>query len=136
MQSSDKEYHTHTLPNQNFKLPILTKLYEFYQVLAQTINTFPKSFRYSIGLKLDNLTLEIIESILELPFSDNKLQILQKISIKFDTLKILVRLSKDYRAIADKKYFQLELILSEIGKMLGGWIKSTNEKRVYNRNSG
>jgi len=82
---------------------------------------------------LDNFTLDIIESILELPFYEDKLKFLQLISIKIDALKILVRLSKDCKAINNKKYFQIELVLSEIGKMLGGWIKFTNhnsEKRV------
>lgn len=79
-----------------------------------------------------------MESILELSFSENKLKLLQKVSIKLDTVKILVRLSKDSKAITDKKYFQMELNLSEIGKMLGGWIKSTQEmkKRVYNEVAG
>lgn len=74
-----------------------------------------------------------MESILELPFSENKLKLLQRISTRLDILKILVRLSKDCKSITNKKYFQAELTLSEIGKMLGGWIKSANhnsEERV------
>src|SRR3989344_2692115 len=123
-----KEDHTHTLPSQNLKLPILNKLYEFYLILNQTIITFPKITRYSLGLKLDNLTLEIMESILEIPFSEDKQKNLQKISIKLDTLRILVRLSKDSGSITTKKYFQTELALAEIGKMLGGWIRVYNQR--------
>lgn len=119
--------HTHTLPEGNLKLPILAKLYEFYQLLTQTIISFPKARRHSLGLKLDNLTLEIIESILELPFSENKLKNLQKISVKLDTLKILIRLSKDCQAVTAKKYFRMEIMLSETGKMLGWWIKSSSD---------
>lgn len=83
---------------------------------------------------MDYLTLEIIESILAIPFSENKLQSLQKISIKLDTLKILVRLSKDSGSVNDKRYFLLQLKTSEVGKMLGGWIKSvkSSSQRGYN----
>ena len=127
-----KDIHTHTLPEPNLKLPILAKIYDFYQLLTQSVTSFPKSRRYSLGLRLDSLTLEIIESILAVPFTKNKLQNLQQISIKLDTLKILIRLSKDCDSISSKKYFHLQLKLSEIGKMLGGWIKSANnnEERV------
>lgn len=131
---SSKDSHTHTLPESNLKLPILAKIYDFYKILSQIIVTLPKYNRYTIGSKLDNLALEIIESILAIPFSENKLKDLQKISIKLDTLKILVRLSLDCSSITTKKYFQLEIKLSEIGKMLGGWIKSvkSSSERGYN----
>jgi len=109
-------------------LPILAKLYVFYQLLIQTTATFPKSQRYSLGQKLDNLTLEIIELIFGVHFTDNRLKQLQRISVKLDLLKILVRLSKDSVLINTKKYFQLELKLSEIGKMLGGWIRGYNKQ--------
>jgi tyrosine-protein phosphatase YwqE len=32
---------------------------------------------------------------------------------------------KDIKAIDDKKYILIEANLDEIGRMLGGWIKST-----------
>ena len=48
-------------------------------------------------------------------------------SIKLDLLKVLLRLSKDTQAINDKEYLELQEILAEIGRMLGGWIKSTKQ---------
>lgn len=80
-----------------------------------------------MGQKLDNLTLEIFELLFSIPSSQNKTDILQQISIKLDLLKILLRLARDSLAIRDKKYLELQLILQEIGKMLGGWIRSTKQ---------
>lgn len=37
----------------------------------------------------------------------------------------LIRLTKEVRTIDNQKYTQLEKIINEIGRMLGGWIKST-----------
>jgi len=39
-------------------------------------------------------------------------------------LKILIRLAEDIKALPTKKYLYLEELLQEIGKMLGGWIRS------------
>jgi len=61
------------------------------------------------------------------PFSRDKTLALQRISIKLDLLKVLLRLSKDSQAINNKRYLELELILQEIGKMLGGWIRSSKQ---------
>lgn len=62
-----------------------------------------------------------------MPFTANKQTALQQISTKLDLLKILLRLSKDSQALTDKKYLELQAILQEIGRMLGGWIKSTKQ---------
>ncbi len=95
--------------------------------MSHCITTFPKTKRYTLGQKLDNLALEIFELLFSVSSSQNKIDTLQKISIKLDLLKILLRLSKDSQSLTDKKYLELQLILQEIGKMLGGWIRSTKQ---------
>jgi len=39
-------------------------------------------------------------------------------------LRVFIRLLKDVKTIDNKKYVTLENIVDEIGRMLGGWIKS------------
>ena len=119
--------HTHTLPVSSLDIPIFAKLYDFYQNLSYLIIKFPKTKKYTLGQKLDNLTLEIFELLLSIPTSNNKISTLQQISIKLDLLKILLRLAKDSLALKDKHYLELQGYLQEIGKMLGGWIRSTKQ---------
>lgn len=76
---------------------------------------------------MDNVTLEILELLFSVPIASNKTIVLQQISIKLDLLKVLLRLSKDNQAITDKRYLELQALLQEIGKMLGGWIRSTKQ---------
>ena len=67
--------------------------------------------------------------ILELLYRANaaraykRLTILNEVSLELDLLKIFIRLAKDTDAMTDKHYIQLQGLLNEIGKMLGGWIK-------------
>jgi len=68
-----------------------------------------------------------MELLFSIPISVNKTVVLQQISIKLDLLKILLRLSKDSQSITDKKYIELETILQEIGRMLGGWIRAAKQ---------
>ncbi len=95
--------------------------------MSHAINSFPKTKRYTLGQKLDNVTLDIFELLFSIPASKDKISTLQQISTKLDLLKILLRLSKDSQSITDKKYLELQVILQEIGKMLGGWIRSTKQ---------
>ncbi|MBI2066347.1 four helix bundle protein, partial [Candidatus Woesebacteria bacterium] len=82
---------------------------------------------YTLGQKLDNLTLEILGFLLSVPITEDKVSTLGKISVKLDLLKILVRLAKDSQAINNKNYLELQMRLYEIGKMLGGWIRASKK---------
>lgn len=108
-------------------IPIFTKLYDFYKDLTGIITIFPKTKRYTLGQKLDNITLEIFELLFSIPRAENKITTLQQISTKLDLLKVLLRLSKDSQAVTNKGYLELQTILQEIGRMLGGWIRSTKQ---------
>ncbi len=119
----NKDIHTHTQPAFGLDIPIFTKLYDFYKVLTQVVITFPKTRRYTLGQRLENITLDIFELLFSIPQSQNKTVALQGISIKLDLLKVLLRLAKDSQALNNKNYLELQEILQEIGKMLGGWIR-------------
>lgn len=124
--------HTHTLPTSTQSLgfgldiPIFTKLYEFYKLLYQYLKLFPKKDRYSLGQKIDTLTLNLIELIIiaGTTAKEKKLPYLEKANVSVDLLKLLIRLAKDIGALENKKYITLQQELQEIGRMLGGWKKS------------
>ena len=90
------------------------------------MSLFPKSKRYSLGQKVDELSLNIIELVITAGYlpREQKLPVLQKVSIKIDLLKILLRLAWETKCLDNNKYQQLVSQLLEIGKMLGGWIKT------------
>lgn len=80
-----------------------------------------------MGEKIDKLILEIIELVFfaaNLPKGE-KFDVLQKANLKVDLVKILIRLAMEVRALDNKKYIQLQKELQEIGKMIGGWLRST-----------
>lgn len=102
-------------------------MYDFYKLLHQYVNLFPKSEKYTLGRKLKDISLEILELIIQAGYisKEQKTQVLNRASVKLDLLKILIRLSLDIKALDNKKYLKLQSYLQEIGKMLGGWIRST-----------
>ncbi len=55
---------------------------------------------------------------------NEKLNLIRKANVKFDTLKLIIRLLKDLDIIDNKKYLELQRQIQEIGKMIGGWQRS------------
>lgn len=72
--------------------------------------------------------IDVLESIILASSlsKQEKLPVLKTASMKLDIVKVLFSLGKDLKIIENKKYMELESGISEIGKMLGGWIKTTS----------
>ncbi len=110
------------------EIPIFKKLYELYKLLHEFRYLIPKQDRFTIYAKTEDALLEIIESILKvsrLP-KNEKLKDLRNIDSMLDMLRIFMRLLKDTKALDNKKYILIEKEIDEIGRMLGGWIRSLN----------
>lgn len=107
-------------------IPILQKMYELYKTFYSYSLNFPKKDRFGIGQRCEDLMLTLLQKIIRASKTsrDIKKRALYEVSIDLDTLKILIRLMKDVRVLDLKKYTVLQENLHEIGKMLGGWIKS------------
>ena len=105
---------------------IFSKAYELYRAYSQSYTTFPKAKRYTLGSTIDRHLLDVIELIIEAEYTTkkDKLLPLQKLSIKVDLVKVLIRLACETKCIETKNYQILSSSLVEIGKMLGGWIKT------------
>lgn len=110
-------------PPPNKLLPLLQKVKSAYIIWYNCYQILPKTHRYSLGLKIDNLFVEIIEVITIASYlSKDEKQPWVRLAIrKVDTLKILLMILWETKSIDDKKYIAVSLQVDEIGRMLGGW---------------
>lgn len=110
----------HTTPQL---LPVLERSKRAYLLWSDYHQTLPKTRRYTLGGKIDSLFVDIIESMAAasfLPRGDKLPQVRLAIR-KLDTLKILLMVLWEAKALDTKKYAALSEVLQEVGKMLGGW---------------
>ncbi|MDR0591358.1 MAG: four helix bundle protein [Candidatus Nomurabacteria bacterium] len=111
--------------------PIIVSLYRFYHSFHTVLQHFPKSERYSLGATCQSEALNVIHSCLQAANTNakrptEKFAHLQAASAHLDTLRLLICLSKDCRCLPNQAYQQLDSNLVEIGRMLGGWLKSVS----------
>ncbi len=109
-----------------FDIPIFKKTYELYKTLHEFRRLVPKQDRFSIFERVDTTTLDVIEGIMLASGQQKtvKLSSLERTSLKLNMLRVFIRLMKDTKALDNKKYIALESMIDEIGRMLGGWIRS------------
>lgn len=110
-------------------IPILQKTIELYKTFYQFSAHFPKKDRFGIGQRCEQSLLHFLEYIIQASKmqKSQKDAVLFQASVTLDLLKIFIRLMKELRIIDLKKYTILQEQIYEIGKMLGGWIKSLHE---------
>jgi len=111
--------------NEN-DVPILRKIHELYKTFHEYRTLVPKHERFSIYERSENTMIDILEYVLEASYSskERKLMLLEKASVKLNIFRFFVRLMKESKTLDTKKYTLLQSITDEIGRMLGGWIRS------------
>ena len=110
------------------EVPLLQKAYDFYRAYYETVDHFSKKSRIALSVKIEESILDLIQLISNASFASqvDKAKILNEASCRVDFLKLLFRLCYELRIIDKKKYFFFAEKILEIGKMIGGWMKSTS----------
>jgi len=118
-------------------LPVLNKTKSIYIIWFDYYTKLDKTHKYTLGIKIDNLFIEIIEAISIATFLDkSEKQPWVRLAIrKLDTIKVLILILWETKSLDNKKYIHLSEPLDEIGKMLGGWNGQISKSLAQNKNS-
>jgi len=103
----------------------------FVQWLAATdwildlLEKYPKSVRFTLTTRMANLTLDVMEGIIEAIYTKQRSYILGRINLYIEKLRILFRISFTRKYISQKQYEYASVLLDETGRMAGGWLKES-----------
>jgi len=88
------------------------------------LDHFPRARRFTLGERLENGLLEVLELLTQAAYlKNNKIQ-LNQANIRLATVRHLWRLSYELRAISIKAYDHGSKLLLELGKQVGGWLRT------------
>ena len=113
----------------DFDIPIFKKAYDLYKTFHGYRNLIPKQDRFTVSERCEQAILDLIENIMLASSQQRqeKVKTLERASLKLNMLRVFVRLIKDIKALDLKKYIILKNIIDEIGRMIGGWIRSSKD---------
>ena len=109
---------------------IIHKIRVLYQDVYCISGKFSKRDKLGIHSIIESLCIEILSLAIESAFSPTnlKLDILQKLRVKTNVLKNIVRTEYEIKIIDMKTYLRISEQLVEISKMTNGWINFVNGK--------
>lgn len=107
------------------ELPVYKDTYELVSLLLDYVMIFPKCYKHTIGQKVTNTSLELFEH-LQLANRcydrrEARVKHLEDFLIKFELLKVLLRLCNEKKIISLKQTARLALLTESIGKQVTGW---------------
>jgi len=104
-------------------LPLRERIKAAYLLWHEYHSTLPKTHRYSLGNKIDELYIQAIEAISAAAFlpREEKLPYVRLATRKIDAIKLLLLILWESHSLNTKKYAALSEKMDEVGKMLGGW---------------
>ena len=105
-------------------LIVFQKTYDFLLWIKPTVQRFAKVHKYGLGVELEQETLRLLRQIIRANmFKIEKRKHIAECFVNYETVKIFIRLSKDYNLLSIKQYEYAATRLDEIGRLLGGWYK-------------
>jgi|GEM_PF-4367104 len=110
--------------NQNLEnLPIFRDSMHLADQLMTVVPDFPKTFRYNIGQRLINGSLDLLELVDRVNNSYNKGPLLQQLLDKQRMMLMLLRLCDRHKLISRQKHTMLSGLLNSVGRQGGGMLK-------------
>ncbi|NWF84546.1 MAG: diversity-generating retroelement protein Avd [Bryobacteraceae bacterium] len=114
--------------NEDEPAVVVVRAYDFVRWLIPKAERFPRNFRFSLGERLVAASLDLLLDLVEAAYASDKSRALERAARCVNSVRYLVRLSKDLKIMTVESYgFACERI-EEIGRMTGGWQKA-NRKR-------
>lgn len=106
-------------------LKVLQKLYDMMLYAHPALNQYPRSEKHTLAANIKVTMLNMVRLATRANKERRKIEFLRELDAELESLRFQVRLSTELGFLPHKKYQVWSGMLTEIGRMIGGWIKSS-----------
>ena len=109
------------------ELKILQKIFDMMEYAYKALAQYPKGEKFALATDINRCMDTMMERVIEANKKYYKKTTLQELDVEVEKLKAYIRLSYKLGFLPPKKYEIWSGLVVEIGRMVGGWIKSTTK---------
>ncbi len=107
--------------------PLYIKWRYIVEYMLDICGKFPKNVRFNLSDRLTNISLDVLEYIIEAIYAKIKADILAGANLYIEKIRALLQIAVNKKYMSIGQYEHISGEINEAGKMLGGWIKSCKE---------
>jgi len=104
--------------------PVFAKTYDLVAWLIPLTIKFPRSQRFVMAATLQREAIRFQELLIEAAHHGKKSDLLASADAELDKVRTHMRMCLEMGLIRSGQYEHAARLLTEIGKLLGGWIKT------------
>ena len=104
--------------------PALEAMYQFMLWLVLTVEKFPRRQKFLLGDRIQATALDVVERLIEATYTRSRQTFLRDANMGIEKLRVLFRLAMDLRHLDPRRYEHAARELDEVGRMVGGWIRT------------
>ena|SRR5438876_10775076 len=106
------------------ELIVITKTYDLILWSCNHTSRFPRNHRFVLGERIERNLYDLLETLLQAKYTRNRQPLLERANLTLEILRFQMRLAKDLQCLKINSYAFAAKAIDEIGKLIGGWIKS------------
>ena len=109
-------------------LPVYKAAYDLFQDITLLRSQMKREYKYTIGERLLNETIELIINVYKANRSKTKKGFIADAQEHTEIIRLLLRLLKDIKEISLKRFVALNQKIEMVSKQLAGWMKYQKDK--------
>ena len=116
---------------QREEMVIFSRTFDFLSWLLPLTNNFPRAHRHSFTRRLLDAAFDLREhlEVANLRRGRARLAQLRLADEALSKVRVYLRLAAGWRWMNDGQYHHAAAMVAEVGRLLGGWIKSVEGRR-------
>ena len=108
---------------------VLSKTFDLLTWLLPKSEKFPKAYRFTLTQRMLNTALDVQDRLLDAQIyrTNARTQALREADAALNRLRSYLRLAHHWHWLNDGQYRHVSVIVAEIGRLLGGWLKQVTK---------
>ena len=105
---------------------VLTRVFDLLEWLLPKSERFPRAYRSTLTQRLMDAALDLQEALVAAQSREGRSRVsaLRNADAALARLRIYLRLAHRWRWLSDGQYAHASAMVAEIGRLLGGWLRS------------
>jgi hypothetical protein len=109
------------------ELTVITKTYDLILWSCNHTSKFPRNHRFVLGERIERNLYALLESLIRAKYTKNRQRLLEEANLTLELLRFQMRLAKDLQCLKVESYGFAARSIDEIGRLVGGWLRSRAE---------
>lgn len=104
--------------------------HELLRWLIPHLDKFPRVRRFTLGERIEDGVLEVLELLVETAYTRNKEAPLRRANLRLEIVRHLWRLAHELKVIATRQYEHGAKLIDDLGRQIGGWLRSREHSQA------